>query len=76
MASSRDITPMQQGIRASSPHELAHAVPCREMYFPAHGSKAATVFASRCRRIAWTHPIHGNMSRCHEAIKPKERTTR
>ncbi|QDX31401.1 hypothetical protein Dpoa569_0003422 [Dickeya poaceiphila] len=76
VASSRDITPMCQAIRASSPHELAHAVPCREMYFPAHGCEAASPFASRCRRIAWTHAIHGNLSRCHEAIKPKERTTR
>lgn len=75
VASSRDITPMRQGIRASSPHELAHAVLCREMYFPAHGSKAATAFASRYRRIAWTHAIHGNMSRCHEARKTKKKSS-
>ncbi|GKV94383.1 hypothetical protein PEC301645_18300 [Pectobacterium carotovorum subsp. carotovorum] len=76
VASSRDITPMRQAIRASSPHELAHAVLCREMYFPAHGCEAVTVFASCCRRIAWTHAIHRNLSRCHEAITLKERTTR
>ncbi len=76
VASSRDITPMCQAIRASSPHELAHAVLCREMYFPAHGCEAGTALASRCRRIAWTHVIHRNLSRCHEAIKLKERTTR
>ncbi len=76
VASSRDITPMCQAIRASSPHELAHAVLCREMYFPAHGCEAVTVFASCCRRIAWTHAIHRNLSRCHEAITLKERTTR
>ncbi len=72
VASSRDITPMRQAIRASSPHELAHAVLCREMYFPAHGCGAATPFASRYWRIAWTHAIHRNMSRCHEARKTKK----
>ncbi|ATV43808.1 hypothetical protein CTV95_10220 [Pectobacterium brasiliense] len=75
VASSRDITPMRQAIRASSPHELAHAVLCREMYFPAHGCEAATPFASRYRRIPWTHAIHGNMSRFHEAIKTNKKSS-
>lgn len=75
VASSRDITPMRQAIRASSPHELAHAVLCREMYFPAHGCEAATAFASRYRRITWTHAIHGNMSRGHEARKTKKKSS-
>jgi hypothetical protein len=66
---------MRQAIRASSPHELAHAVLCREMYFPAHGCEAATPLASRYRRIAWTHAIHGNMSRFHEAIKTKKKSS-
>ncbi|OYQ93867.1 hypothetical protein B9P90_20045 [Citrobacter freundii] len=43
-ASSRDITPMRHIIRASSPHELAHAVWCRKACFPAHGRNAATFF--------------------------------
>lgn len=75
VASSRDITPMRQAIRASSPHELAHAVLCREMYFPAHGCEAATAFASCCRHIAWTHAIHGNMSRFHEARKTNKKSS-
>ncbi len=75
VASSRDITPMRQGIRASSPHELAHAVLCREMYFPAHGCEAATPFTSCCRHIAWAHVIHGNMSRGHEARKTKKKSS-
>ncbi|MBI0481231.1 hypothetical protein F7097_19560, partial [Dickeya dianthicola] len=57
VASSRDITPMYQAIRALSPYELAHAVLCREMYFPAHGCKAATAFASRYRRIHSPHTM-------------------
>ncbi|AYH00027.1 hypothetical protein C5E19_03250 [Pectobacterium parmentieri] len=57
VASSRDITPMRQAIRASSPHELAHAVLCREMYFPAQGCIAATAFASCARRIYLPHTM-------------------
>ncbi|MBI0440254.1 hypothetical protein E4659_02770 [Dickeya dianthicola] len=64
VAFSRDITPMSQAIRASSPHELAHAVLCREMYFPAHDCIAATAFASRCRRITSAHTVR----RTNEAI--------
>ncbi|ASV19581.1 hypothetical protein F0319_17975 [Enterobacter vonholyi] len=48
-ASSRDITPMRQVIRASSPHELAHAVTCREACFPAYGRTAATIFTPYAR---------------------------
>ncbi|MBI0440352.1 hypothetical protein F7100_21400, partial [Dickeya dianthicola] len=48
-ASSRDITPMRQSIRASSPHVLAHAVWCREACFPAHGRNAATFFVPDIR---------------------------
>ncbi len=55
VASSRDITPMRQAIRASSPHELAHAVLCREMYFPAHGCKAATSLSPQDRLMTSTH---------------------
>ena len=55
VASSRDITPMCQAIRASSPHELAHAVLCREMYFPAHGCKAATSLSPQDRLMTSTH---------------------
>ncbi|QHP79319.1 hypothetical protein EO763_04845 [Pectobacterium odoriferum] len=55
VASSRDITPMRQVIRASSPHELAHAVLCREMYFPAHGCKAATSLSPQDRLMTSTH---------------------
>ncbi|EKN5945266.1 hypothetical protein DVQ14_06305 [Yersinia enterocolitica] len=43
-ASSRDITPMRQATRASSPHVLPHTVSYREAYFPAHGRNAATFF--------------------------------
>jgi len=43
------ITPMQQAIRASSPHELAHAVSYREACFPAHGRTAATFFTPYAR---------------------------
>ncbi len=75
VASSRDITPMRQEIRASSPHELAHAVLCREMYFPAHSCIAVTTFASCCRHIAWAHLIHGNMSRGHEASKAEKKSS-
>ncbi|KHT17228.1 hypothetical protein RC97_15040 [Pectobacterium brasiliense] len=55
VASSRDITPMRQAIRASSPHELAHAVLCREMYFPAHGRIAATSLSPQDRLMTSTH---------------------
>ncbi|GKW21537.1 hypothetical protein PEC302107_32660 [Pectobacterium araliae] len=55
VASSSDITPMRQAIRASSPHELAHAVLCREMYFPAHGCKAATSLSPQDRLMTSTH---------------------
>ncbi|QZY50545.1 hypothetical protein K7G95_14050 [Escherichia coli] len=41
--------PMQQAIRASSPHELAHAVSYREACFPAHGRTAATFFTPYAR---------------------------
>ncbi|RYH33432.1 hypothetical protein EV018_17060 [Citrobacter freundii] len=51
-ASSHDITPMQQAIRASSPHELAHAVLCREACFPAYGRTAATFFAPYARPVS------------------------
>nr|RRN94816.1 hypothetical protein DMB79_015210 [Pectobacterium aquaticum] len=57
VAFSRDITPMSQAIRASSPHELAHAVLCREIYFPAQGCIAATAFAPRARRIHSPHTM-------------------
>ncbi|EAM2837779.1 hypothetical protein AIQ76_24145 [Salmonella enterica] len=40
VASSHNITPMRQAIRASSPHVLAHAVSYREACFPAHGRNA------------------------------------
>ncbi|KAA1139886.1 hypothetical protein D3H39_25005 [Citrobacter portucalensis] len=43
-ASSHDITPMRQAIRASSPHVLAHAVSCKEACFRAHGRNAVTFF--------------------------------
>ncbi|EIW9170099.1 hypothetical protein A8C20_25630, partial [Klebsiella pneumoniae] len=46
---SRDITPMRQAIRASSPHVLAHAVSCRKACFPAHGRTAATFFTPYAR---------------------------
>ncbi|KAB1574163.1 hypothetical protein FS592_16270 [Serratia plymuthica] len=49
VASSCDITPMRHIIRASSPHELAHAVSCREACFPAHGRTAATFFTPDVR---------------------------
>lgn len=55
VAFSRDITPMCQAIRASSPHELAHAVLCRERYFPAHGCKAATSLSPQDRLMTSTH---------------------
>lgn len=55
VASSRDITPMRQAIRASSPHELAHAVLCREIYFPAHGCEAATSLSPQDRLMTSTH---------------------
>ena len=45
----RDIPPMRHIIRASSPHELAHAVSCREAGFPAHGRNAATFFTPDAR---------------------------
>ncbi|ATX95868.1 hypothetical protein AM349_07150 [Citrobacter freundii] len=48
-ASSHDITPMRQAIRASSPHVLAHTVSCREACFPAYGRAAATFFAPYAR---------------------------
>ncbi|HBY1506094.1 TPA: hypothetical protein MIQ36_17015 [Klebsiella pneumoniae] len=48
-SSSRDITPMRQAIRASSPHVLAHAVSCREACFSAHGRTAATFFIPYAR---------------------------
>ncbi|WP_336993428.1 hypothetical protein [Lelliottia amnigena] len=48
-ASSRDITPMRQAIRASSPHVLAQAVWYREACFPAHGRNAATFFTPDVR---------------------------
>ncbi|AYH00978.1 hypothetical protein EFV92_18030 [Yersinia enterocolitica] len=48
-ASSRDITPMRQAIRASSPHVLVHAVSCREACLPAHGRTAATFFTPDVR---------------------------
>ncbi len=54
-AFSHDITPMRQAIRASSPHELAHAVLYREMYFPAHGCKAATSLSPQDRLMTSTH---------------------
>ncbi|GKW32862.1 hypothetical protein PEC730217_16420 [Pectobacterium carotovorum subsp. carotovorum] len=55
VASSRDITPMRQAIRASSPHELAHAVLCQEIYFPAHGCEAATSLSPQDRLMTSTH---------------------
>lgn len=55
VAFSRDITPMRQGIKASSPHELAHAVLCREMYFPAHDRIAVTSLSSQDRLMTSTH---------------------
>ncbi|ARA77878.1 hypothetical protein RC90_13745 [Pectobacterium brasiliense] len=55
VASSRDITPMCQAIRASSPHELAHAVLCREMYFPAHDRVAVTSLSPQDRLMTSTH---------------------
>lgn len=55
VASSRDITPMRQGIRASSPHELAHAVLCRERYFPAHDRIAVTSLSPQDRLMTSTH---------------------
>lgn len=55
VASSRDITPMSQAIRASSPHELAHAVLCREMYFPAHDRVAVTSFSPQDRLMTSPH---------------------
>lgn len=55
VASSRDITPMRQAIRASSPHELAHAVLCRERYFPAHDRIAVTSLSSQDRLMTSTH---------------------
>ena len=55
VASSRDITPMRQAIRASSPHELAHAVLCREMYFPAHGCEETTSLSPQDRLMTSTH---------------------
>lgn len=55
VASSRDITPMCQAIRASSPHELAHAVLCREMYFPAHDRIAVTSLSPQDRLMTSTH---------------------
>lgn len=55
VASSRDITPMSQAIRAFSPHELAHAALCREMYFPAHGCKAATSLSPQDHLMTSTH---------------------
>ncbi|AVE76571.1 hypothetical protein AM355_04650 [Klebsiella oxytoca] len=48
-AFSHDITPMQQAIRASSPHELVHAVSCREGCCPAHGRNAANFFVPDVR---------------------------
>ncbi|AUW01623.1 hypothetical protein FMK67_13055 [Klebsiella michiganensis] len=48
-ASSHDITPMRHIIRASSPHELAHAVWCRGACFPAHGRTAAIFFVPDVR---------------------------
>ncbi|UJD95199.1 hypothetical protein FS593_13590 [Lelliottia amnigena] len=48
-ASSRNITPMRHIIRASSPHELAHAVTCREACFPAYGRTATTFFTPYAR---------------------------
>ncbi|MBI0468875.1 hypothetical protein F7102_21790, partial [Dickeya dianthicola] len=56
-ASSHDITPMRQAIRASSPHDLAHAVPCREVNVPAHGCEEATAFASPDRLMTSTHTL-------------------
>lgn len=55
VASSHDITPMRQAIRASSPHELAHAVLCREMYFPAHDRIAVTSLSPQDRLMTSTH---------------------
>ncbi|AUQ42651.1 hypothetical protein NJ56_12500 [Yersinia ruckeri] len=49
VASSRDITPMRQAIRASSPHVLAHAVSCRKACFSAHGRNAVTFFTPYAR---------------------------
>ncbi|MBI0520793.1 hypothetical protein F6Q07_22210, partial [Pectobacterium parmentieri] len=51
----RDITPMRQVIRASSPHELAHAVVCRERYFPAHDRIAVTSLSPQDRLMTSTH---------------------
>ncbi|WP_162181510.1 hypothetical protein [Pectobacterium atrosepticum] len=48
-ASSRDITPMRQAIRASSPPVLAHAVSYWEACFPVHGRNAATFFTPYAR---------------------------
>lgn len=55
VASSRDITPMCQAIRASSPHELAHAVLCREIYFSAHDRIAVTYLSPQDRLMTSTH---------------------
>ncbi len=55
VASSRDITPMCQAIRASSPHELAHAVLCREIYFSAHDRIAVTSLSPQDRLMTSTH---------------------
>ncbi|WP_174871104.1 hypothetical protein [Pectobacterium polaris] len=48
-ASSSDITPMSQAIRASSPHELAHTVSCQEACFLTHDRRAVTFFAPNVR---------------------------
>ncbi|WP_249725773.1 hypothetical protein [Pectobacterium parmentieri] len=48
-ASSSDITPMRQAIRASSPHELAHTVSCQEACFLTHDRRAVTFFAPDVR---------------------------
>ncbi len=55
VASSHDITPMRQAIRASSPHELAHAVLCREIHFPAHDRIAVTSLSPQDRLMTSTH---------------------
>ncbi|EIW9340804.1 hypothetical protein AA610_04650 [Klebsiella pneumoniae] len=59
-ASSHDITPMRQAIRASSPHVLAHAVSYREACFPAHGRAAATFFTP-CARPAFSPDTVGRI---------------
>ncbi|MBZ6861402.1 hypothetical protein CKK19_04335 [Enterobacter sp. CCUG 70166] len=56
-ASSHDITPMRHIIRASSPHELAHAVSCGEACFPAHGRTAATFFVPDVRPAFSPDPV-------------------